>query len=75
MASSPSLSASSNAMEGGKHIQYGLLDYVPHPPACLPAYANLGEAMDMIFGSFRFLVGKEGSYRFSAPIFFGTVGG
>jgi hypothetical protein len=27
----------------------------------------------MMFGSFRFLVGKEGSYRFSAPIFLGPL--
>jgi hypothetical protein len=58
-------------MEGGKHIQYGLLDYVPHPPACLPAYANLGEVMDMTFGSFRFLVGRKGAHRFLTLIFSG----
>lgn len=56
MASSSS-SAASNTVEGGKQIKSGLVDFVPHPPACLPAYANLGEAMDMPFGSFRFLIG------------------
>ena len=29
--------------------------------------------MDMTFGSFRFHVGKEGSYRFPAPIFSGPL--
>ena len=72
MASSSS-SAASNAMEGGKQIQSGLVDFVPHPPARLHAYANLEEAMEMTFGSFRFLVGKEGSHRFSAPIFSGPL--
>jgi hypothetical protein len=55
MASS-SWSAASKAVEGGKQIQSDFVDFVPHPPVCLPAYANLGEAMDMTFRSFRFLV-------------------
>jgi hypothetical protein len=69
MASSSSSSASSNAMEGCKQIQPGLFDFVPHPPVCLPAYANLGEAMEMMFGNFLFFIEKEGLHRFSAPIF------
>jgi hypothetical protein len=56
-------------MEGSKQIQSGLVDFVPHPPARLPSYASLGEAMEMTFGSFRFLIEKDGSHRFSAPIF------
>ena len=43
-------------MEGGKQIQLDLVDFVPHPPTRLPTYANLGEAMEVTFGSFRFLV-------------------
>ena len=60
-------------MEGGNQIQPDLVDFVPHPPARLHAYANLEESMEMTFGSFRFLVGKEGSHRFSAPIFSGPL--
>jgi hypothetical protein len=56
-------------MEGSKQIQSGLVDFVPHPRARLPSYTNLGEAMDMTFGSFRFLIEKDGSHRFSTPIF------
>jgi hypothetical protein len=32
MASSSLSVAASNAEEGGKHIQYGFVDFVPHPP-------------------------------------------
>ena len=74
MASSTSSSTSStasNAMDGGKRIHSDLDAFVPHPPARLHAYANLEEAMEMTFGSFRFLVGKEVAHRFSAPIFSG----
>jgi hypothetical protein len=70
MASSSS-STSSNAMEGGKQIQSDFVDFLPHPPSRVRAYDNLGETMEMTFRSFRFLVGKEGSHRFSAPIFSG----
>ena len=73
MASSTSSSVASSAVEGGNQIQPDLVDFVPHPPAHLHAYANLEESMEMTFGSFRFLVGKEGSHRFSAPIFSGPL--
>lgn len=68
-----SSSAASNGVEGGKHIQSSFVDFVPHPPSRFPAYANLGEAMDLTFGSFRFLAGKEGSHHFLAPIISGPL--
>jgi hypothetical protein len=64
-------SIASNAMDGGKQIKPDLVDFVPHPPARLHAYADLEESTEMMFGSFHFLVGKEGSHRFAAPIFSG----
>jgi hypothetical protein len=72
----PTLSSSSvasNAMDGGKQFQSGPVDFVPHPPARLHAYANLEKAMEMTFGSFRFLVGREGSHHYSEPIFLGPL--
>ncbi|KAK1631546.1 hypothetical protein QYE76_005861 [Lolium multiflorum] len=59
-------------MDGGKRIQPNLDAFVPHPPARLHAYADLEESTKMTFGSFHFLIGKEGSHRL-APIFSGTL--
>jgi hypothetical protein len=74
MASSTSSSSeASNTMDGGKHIQFGPVNFVPHPLTHLHAYANLEKAMEMMFGSFLFLVGREGSHRFSALIFLGPL--
>ncbi|KAK1617084.1 hypothetical protein QYE76_022601 [Lolium multiflorum] len=69
MASSTSSTSSvaSNAMDGGKQIKTGLVDFVPHPPARVDAYAYLEEPMEMMFGSFHFRVGKEGSHRLAVP--------
>ena len=72
MASSTS-STASNTMDGGKRICSDLDAFVPHPPARLHAYADLEESTEMTFGSFRFLVGKEGSHRLVAPIFLGPL--
>jgi hypothetical protein len=55
-------------MDGGKQIKTGLVDFVPHPPARVDAYAYLEEPMEMTFGSFHFCVGREGSHRLAAPI-------
>ncbi|KAK1619366.1 hypothetical protein QYE76_024883 [Lolium multiflorum] len=52
-------SSSSNAMDRGKQIETGLVDFVPHPPSRLDAYAYLEEPMEMTFGRFRFRVEKE----------------
>jgi hypothetical protein len=69
MASSTSSSTANNIMEGGKRVQPDLVDFVPHDPACMHAYAHLEDSTEMTFGSFRFLFGKEGSHHFLAPIF------
>src|SRR4051794_18573662 len=69
--SSPSSSASSVA--GGNQIQSESFDFEPHPTARLPAYADLGEPMDLTIGSYRFLVGKEETYRLQSPIFSGPL--
>ena len=58
-------------MDGGKRVQPDLADFVPHPPVRLHAYADLEESTEMMFGSFCFLVRKEGSHRLAAPIFLG----
>ena len=70
MNSAASSSASSLA-GGGDQIRFGTIDFLPHPPACLPAFVDLDKEMDLTFGSFNFLVGAKGSYRLSAPIFSG----
>ncbi|KAK1692121.1 hypothetical protein QYE76_008818 [Lolium multiflorum] len=62
-------------MDGGKQIETGLGDFVPHPPARLDAYAYLEEPMEMKFGSFYFCVGREGSRRLAAPICSGPLAG
>lgn len=60
-------------MDGGKRVQPDLTDFVPHPPTHLHAYADLEESTEMTFGSFHFLVGKEGSHHLAAPIFSGLL--
>ncbi|KAK1695913.1 hypothetical protein QYE76_012610 [Lolium multiflorum] len=65
---SSTLSTASNALDRGKQIETGLVDFVPHPPSRLDAYAYLEEPMEMTFGEFQFRVEKEGSYRLEIPI-------
>ncbi|KAK1632517.1 hypothetical protein QYE76_006832 [Lolium multiflorum] len=59
-------------MDRGKQIAAGLVDFVPHPPSRLDAYAYLAEPMEMTFGRFHFRVEKEGSYRVEIPISSGS---
>ena len=59
-------------MDRGKQIATGLVDFVPHPPSRLDAYAYLEEPMEMTFGRFLFRVEKEGSYRVKIPISSGS---
>ena len=54
-------------MDRGKQIETGLVDFVPHPPSRVDAYAYLEEPMEMTFGSLHFRVGKEGSHRLAIP--------
>ncbi|KAK1646944.1 hypothetical protein QYE76_064749 [Lolium multiflorum] len=54
-------------MDRGKQIETGLVDFVPHPPSRVDAYAYLEELMEMTFGRFHFRVGKEGSHRLAIP--------
>ncbi|KAK1677583.1 hypothetical protein QYE76_038431 [Lolium multiflorum] len=61
-------SVASNIMDRGKQIETGLVDFIPHPPSRLDAYAYLEEPMKMTFGKFHFHVEKEGSYRLEVPI-------
>jgi hypothetical protein len=61
-------SVASNALDRGKQVETDLVDFVPHPPSRLDAYAYLEEPMEMTFGKFRFCVEKEGSYRLEVPI-------
>ncbi|KAK1612934.1 hypothetical protein QYE76_036607 [Lolium multiflorum] len=61
-------SVASNNMDRGKQIETGLVDFLPHPPSRLDAYAYLEEPMEMTFGKFHFRVEKEGAYRLEVPI-------
>src|SRR3954462_13251530 len=70
---SSSFSSGASRVTRGNQIQSEFFDFEPHPTAHLPAYANLGEPMDLTFGSYRFLVGKEGTYRLQSPIFSGPL--
>ncbi|KAK1630883.1 hypothetical protein QYE76_005198 [Lolium multiflorum] len=65
-------SVASNVMDRGKHIETGLVDFVPHPPSRLDAYAYLEEPMEMTLGRFHFRVGKEGSHRLEVPFSSGS---
>ena len=65
-------STASNAMDRGKQIAAGPVDFIPHPPSRLDAYAYLAEPMEMTFGRFHFRVEKEGSYRVEIPISSGS---
>ncbi|KAK1602587.1 hypothetical protein QYE76_016856 [Lolium multiflorum] len=58
-------------MDRGKQIETGLVDFVPHPPSRLDAYAYLEEPMEMTFGKFHFRVEKEGAYRLEISISLG----
>jgi hypothetical protein len=51
-------SVGSNAMDRGKRIETDLVDFVPHPPSRVDAYAYLEEPMEMTFGRFHFRVRK-----------------
>ena len=55
-------------MDRGKQIETGPVDFVPHPPSRLDAYAYLEDPMEMTFGRFHFRVEKEGAYRLEIPI-------
>ena len=66
-------SVASNAMDGGKRIRSDLDGFVPHPPTRLHAYADLEKSMRMTFGSFHFIVGREGSHCLAAPILSGPL--
>ncbi|KAK1650190.1 hypothetical protein QYE76_067995 [Lolium multiflorum] len=55
-------------MDRSKQIKTGLVNFVPHPPSRLDAYAHLEEPMEMAFGKFYFRVGKEGSHRLEVPV-------
>ncbi|KAK1603869.1 hypothetical protein QYE76_027542 [Lolium multiflorum] len=55
-------------MDRGKRIETDLVDFIPHPPSRLDAYAYLEEPMEMTFGRFRFRVEKEGLYRLEIPV-------
>jgi hypothetical protein len=55
-------------MDRGKQIETGLVNFVPHPPSRLDAYAHLEEPMEMAFGKFHFRVGKAGSHRLEVPV-------
>ncbi|KAK1665921.1 hypothetical protein QYE76_054080 [Lolium multiflorum] len=59
-------------MDRGKRIETDLVDFVPHPPSRLDAYAYLEEPMEMTFGRFHFRVEKEGSYRLEVPVSSGS---
>ncbi|KAK1621408.1 hypothetical protein QYE76_026925 [Lolium multiflorum] len=61
-------STGSNAVDIGKQIETGLVDFIPHPPSRLDAYAYLEEPMEITFGKFHFRVKKEGAYRLEIPI-------
>ncbi|KAK1698428.1 hypothetical protein QYE76_015125 [Lolium multiflorum] len=61
-------SVASNIMDRGKQIETGLVDFVPHPPSRLDAYAYLEDPMKMTFGKFHFRVEKEGAYRLEVSI-------
>ncbi|KAK1632812.1 hypothetical protein QYE76_007127 [Lolium multiflorum] len=65
-------SVASNAMDRGKQIETDLVDFVPHPPSRVDAYAYLEEPMEMTFGRFHFRVGKEGSNRLEVPVSSGS---
>ncbi|KAK1683541.1 hypothetical protein QYE76_044389 [Lolium multiflorum] len=60
-------SVASNTMDRGKLIETALVDFVPHPPSRVDAYAYLEEPMEITFGKFHFCVRKEGSHRLTIP--------
>jgi hypothetical protein len=65
-------SVASNAQDRGKQIETDLVDFVPHPPSRVDAYAYLEEPMEMTFGRFHFRIGKEGSNRLEIPVSSGS---
>ena len=69
MNSTASSSSTSSSAGGGDQIRFGTVNFLPHPPALLPAFVDFGQEMDLTIGSFNFLVGTQGSFRLSDPIF------
>jgi hypothetical protein len=68
-------SSKSNSKIDGNQVNFGTMDFQPHPPTLAPVLAKLDQEMDLTIGSFNFRVGSLGSIRLSDPIYLGLSAG
>ena len=55
-------------MDRGNQIASSPIDFVPHPPSRLHAYASMEENIEISFGRFNYRFEKEGAYRHETPV-------
>jgi hypothetical protein len=51
-------SSKSNSKIDGNHVNFGTVDFQPHPPTLALVFANLDKEMDLTIRSFNFHVGS-----------------
>jgi hypothetical protein len=61
-------SSRSNLKIDRNQVNFGTVDFQPHPPILAPVFANLDQEMDLTIGSFNFRVGSLGLIRLSDPV-------
>jgi hypothetical protein len=54
-------SSKSNSKIDENQVNFGTIDFQPHPPSLAPVFPNLDQEMDLTIGSFNFRVGYLGS--------------
>jgi hypothetical protein len=65
----------SNSKINGNQVNFGTIDFQPHPPTLAPVFANLDQEMDPTIGSFSFRVGSLDSIHLSDPVNLSPLGG
>jgi hypothetical protein len=68
-------SSKSNSKIDKNQVNFGTINFQPHPPTLAPVFANLDQEMDLMIGSFNFCVGSLGSIRLSDLINSGPLAG
>jgi hypothetical protein len=62
-----SLSSKNNSKIDRNQINFGTIDFQPHPPNLGPVFANPDQEMDLTIRSFNFRIGSLCSIRLSDP--------
>jgi hypothetical protein len=64
-----------NSKIDGNQVNFGTIDFQPHPPTLALVFANLDQEMDLTIGSFNFCIGSLDSIRLSDPVNLSLSGG